>query len=232
MVINGDCLDVLPQLPEATCIFADPPDNIGLNYHRYDDNITNYGAWLDTCINLFVGKAKVVWVSYNSKHVFAVGDIITRLLKEKKWLTAKSCVQTFTFGQHNKYDFGNNHRMLLRLKHVYTPLYLDSIRIPSWRQLHGDKRANPNGRVPGDVFDFPRVTGNSKQRRSWHPTQLHEDLVRRCIKSCTKEGDTVIDPFAGTGTVERVCKKINRQCTSIEIDPFYCEQIENENKNL
>ncbi len=82
--------------------------------------------------------------------------------------------------------------------------------------------------IPDDHFDFTRVTGNSKQRRSWHPTQLHEGLVERCILLSTKPGDWVVDPFAGTGTTLRVCRKIGRQCTLIEIDPMYCENIAGE----
>jgi site-specific DNA-methyltransferase (adenine-specific) len=100
--------------------------------------------------------------------------------------------------------------------------------MPSWRQKNGDKRADPRGRVPGDVFSFARVTGNSKQRRSWHPTQLNEGLVERCLKLTTPEGGTVLDPFAGTGTTLRVCDRLGMNCTLIEIDPKYCKLIAKE----
>ena len=80
-----------------------------------------------------------------------------------------------------------------------------------------------------DVFDFPRVTGNSKQRRPWHPTQLNEGLVERCLKLTTPPGGTVLDPFGGTGTTLRVCKRINLPCTLIEVDRDYCQQIAKEN---
>ena len=143
-------------------------------------------------------------------------------------LEAKSCVQTFTFGQHSHHDLGNNHRPLLRLRWHEAPLFPDAIRVPSWRQENGDKRADPRGRVPGDVFDFTRVTGNSKQRRAWHPTQLNEGLVERCIKLTTPEGGTVLDPFGGTGTTLRVCKRIQRPCTLIELDSDYCAKIAEE----
>jgi DNA modification methylase len=111
-------------------------------------------------------------------------------------------------------------------------LYPDATRVPSWRQEHGDKRADPRGRVPGDVFDFTRVTGNSKQRRAWHPTQLNEGLVERCLNLTTVEGDYVLDPFGGTGTTLRVCKRIGRNCTLIEIDPAYCAKIAEEHSDL
>jgi site-specific DNA-methyltransferase (adenine-specific) len=174
-----------------------------------------------------------------------MGAIVHTLKAKYHSLEVKPCVQVFTFGQHNNHDFGNNHRPLWRFRWGDGNIYPEQIKVPSWRQLHGDKRAKPGGRVPGDViatecerdeapqpgtvFDFPRVTGNSKQRCSWHPTQLHEDLVERCIKSCTLEGDLVVDPFAGTGTTMRVCKRIQRGCLTMDIDRFYCEQIAAEN---
>jgi site-specific DNA-methyltransferase (adenine-specific) len=138
-------------------------------------------------------------------------------------------VQVFTFGQHNQHDLGNSHRPLWRFtRDGAVTLRPDSIRVPSWRQLNNDKRADPRGKVPGDCFDFPRVTGNSSQRRKYHPTQLHEGLYERCIKLCCAPGDAVCDIFAGTGTLARVCNRIGNPCTMIEMDRFYCEEIAKE----
>jgi hypothetical protein len=81
-----------------------------------------------------------------------------------------------------------------------------------------------------DVFNVPRVTGNSKQRRRWHPTQLGEALIERCIKLSCGTGDAVIDACSGTGTVMRVCKRLNVSCMSIEIDKNYCKHIAEENE--
>ena len=108
---------------------------------------------------------------------------------------------------------------------VGTTLYPDAIRVPSWRQLNGDKRADPRGRVATDVFDFPRVTGNSGQRRKWHPTQLNEKLYERCIRLTCNETDTVCDMFGGTGTMARVCATTGNPCILIERDGSYCEKI-------
>ena len=44
----------------------------------------------------------------------------------------------------------------------------------------------------------------------------------------TKQGGTVLDVFSGTGTAIRVCRRIQRDCTSIELDPFYCQKIAEE----
>jgi len=260
-LFNGDCLKVLPTLEDFDCIFADPPDNIGLGYDAYDDKLADaeYVKFLEEVLTWSVLRAKVVWWSFNAKWTFQVGRIFENLIYQyadsPRKLLGKPCVQVFTFGQNNKHDLGNNHRPLWRLMWDDAPLYPDAIKVPSWRERNGDKRAKPGGRVPGDVFgndsandgatisldagpypgdvfDFPRVTGNSKQRRAYHPTQLHEELVERCIRLTTKEGDTVLDPFGGTGTTLRVCDRINRDCTLIELDPMYCQHIRNDHPKL
>lgn len=282
---QGDCLKVLQTLPDFDCIFADPFDNIGLDYNEYDDRMSDaeYREFLGELIRWTTCRAPIVWISFNARWTFQLGQLFNGFLARHSDWEAKPCVQVFTFGQHNKHDLGNNHRPLWRLKHKDAPLYPEQIKVPSWRERNGDKRAKPGGRVPGDVFDmqypqdtdlitwagaladhlaadagadyetakeivaaamdrcemrpgdvldFPRVTGNSSQRCDWHPTQLHEDLVARCIKLSTKEGGRVLDPFGGTGTTLRVCKKINRSCTLIELDPFYCEKIREEHPEL
>lgn len=228
---QGDCNEVLQKLDPVKCIFADPPDNIGLGYSEYKDKAEKleYEMWLWQWLKTFTSKAEIVWLSFNAKWTFIMGYHFANFLAQSPDWEAKPCVQVFTFGQHNHNDLGNNHRPLWRLMRKDAELYPDAIRVPSWRQENGDKRADPRGRVPGDVFDFTRVTGNSKQRRTWHPTQLNEDLVRRCILLSTKEGDTVLDPFGGTGTTLRVCKPLNRPCTLIEIDGGYCDKIAAEN---
>lgn len=221
--------------PRFATAFCDPPDNLGLTYGTYKDKLTesDYIEKLRKWLRLFVERARCVWFSYNAKWTFQVGRIVTELEGYYgKQIEAKPCVQIFSFGQHNHHDLGNNHRPLLRIRWSDAPLYPEAIRVPSWRQEHGDKRADPRGRVPGDVFDFTRVTGNSRQRRTYHPTQLNEGLVERCLKLTTAEGDFILDPFAGTGTTLRVCRQINRNCTLIEIDPFYCKKIAEEHRLL
>jgi len=271
-LINADCMKALYPHEKVQCIFADPPDNIGLGYEAYDDNKDNpeYVRWLEELLGLLIVRADTVWFSFNAKWTFEVGrifqNLIYRFAASKRKLEGKPCVQVFTFGQHRKTDLGNNHRPLWRLKWDDAPIYPEQIKVPSWRQRNGDKRAAKGGRVPGDVFDmqypgkevtiegegkfrvngkpvdelfltqpgdvldFPRVTGNSAQRCDWHPTQLHEELVKRAILLSTKPGDHVLDPFGGTGTTLRVCEQIDRRCTLIELDPEYCKQIKKRHK--
>lgn len=209
-------------------VFADPPDNIGLKYEGYRDKLSplEYSAFLNAIVAGSMRVSDVLWLSFNSRHTLAVADAVRSTGED---FDVKPCIQTFTFFQQRSSDLGNANRPLWRVsRRGKLRLYPEAIRIPSWRLLNGDKRANPDGMVPGDVFDFPRVTGNSKAKRKWHKTQLNEGLVERAIKLCTEEGDRVLDPFAGTGTTGRVCDRIGRHCTMIENSQVYCDRIAEE----
>ncbi len=231
-LINNDFRKAFATLDRVRMVFADPPDNIRLGYGAYKDALSTqqYEELLRSIVYCGIELADIVWVSYNAQHTFRMGRIIDDFLREHLEWEAKACVQTYTFGQHRQTDLGNNHRPLVRLMKKGTALYPDAIRVPSWRQLHGDKRADPRGRVPGDVFDIPRVTGNSKQRRKYHPTQLNELLYGRCIRLTCKPQDTVCDFFAGTGTLARVCMQTKNPCVMVEIDRSYCEHIAKEHR--
>lgn len=226
-IICGDCLEVLPKLPKAKMIFADPPDNLGMKYEGFIDKQENYLVWLVNLILKARLRCDVLWVSYYHAYQFAVNKWIRGL--ELMKCECRQFIWRFTFGQHNKYDCGNGYRPILRIKRPGAILYPDAIRVPSKRQtLYNDKRANPKGRVPDDVWEFSRVCGTFKEKRKWHPNQHPEALIERIVKFSCKPGDLVIDMFAGTGTVHRVCQRLDVNCISIEISPFYCEKIAKE----
>jgi len=229
-LLNLNCFDVLKHMKPVRMIFADPPDGIGYKYNTHDDKtpVLDYTLFMRSLLWGAPKKCDVFWLSYNAKHIFMVGGLLRTWLNYNQEWEAKLCIQTFTFGQHNKHDLGSSFRPLLRVMKKDTDLYPDAVRVPSWRQLNGDKRADPRGKVPGDVFDFPRVTGNSKQRRSWMSTQLHEGLYERCIKLCCKPDDTVCDLFAGSGTLARVADRCNVNAILVDIDPLYCKKIAEE----
>lgn len=226
-LINADARDFLRHSNGSfRMIFADPPDNIKLKYGEYKDNITSdeYETLLTDILYLGSVKSDVIWLSFNPVHIPLVGHITHEFLKETGW-RFRPCVQTFTFGQCNHHDLGFCHRPLYRYMRKGVQLYPDAIRVPSWRQLNGDKRADPRGRVPGTVFDFPRVTGNSKQRRRFCPTQLHEGLYERCIKLCCQPGDFVLDLFAGSGTLGRVAPRVGVNSVMVEISRETCDAV-------
>lgn len=234
-LIQADCYAQMREMiafgERFDMVFADPPDNIGLKYDGYADKVPTllYFSMLRRLIEDGMKLAPIVWVSFNARWTAAMGHIVYQFLLEhsEEW-DYWPCEQVFTFGTNQKNWLTNGHRPLWCIHRADAEFYPSQILVESWRQQHGDKRAKPGGRIPDDVFDFPRVTGNSKQRRAWHKTQLHEGLVERCVRFSTKEGGRVLDPFAGTGTTGRVCQRINRECTLIEQSATYCSNIAEE----
>lgn len=98
--------------------------------------------------------------------------------------------------------------------------------MPSARQLiYKDKRANPIGKIPDDVWEFPRVCGNFKERLGDHPCQMPASLLERIIKTSSNKNDIVLDPFGGTGTTAFVAKKLWRNYITMDISEKYCDLI-------
>ena len=72
----------------------------------------------------------------------------------------------------------------------------------------------------------PTVIDENKPLRSAeHPTMKPIDLVGRLIKNSTRNGETVFDPFGGSGSTLIACEQLGRRCRMIEIDPRYCDVI-------
>jgi site-specific DNA-methyltransferase (adenine-specific) len=221
-VICGDCLEVLPKLPRARTIFADPPDNLDLKYDGgVPDNRDDYLEWLASvvCTALLHGP-DVFWMSHYYRHTLPLMVRLGHLVSGVGW-DIRLFLWRFTFGQHQQRDCGNGYRPILRFSRPGMTWNTDAIRIQSARQEQGDPRADPRGRVPDDVWDFPRVCGNFRERRKWHPNQHPEMLIERIVRM---SGGPVIDMFGGTFTVQRVCDRLDVACTSIEISSVYCEQ--------
>ena len=57
--------------------------------------------------------------------------------------------------------------------------------------------------------------------RRIHPTQKPESLIERIVLASSNPGDSVLDPFAGAGTVSVVCHRLGRECVAYEIDEEY-----------
>lgn len=65
-----------------------------------------------------------------------------------------------------------------------------------------------------------------------HTAAFPQELVERCLKAGTKEGDWVLDPFGGSGTTGLVARKLGRRATLIELNEEYCKIIERRSSQL
>ena len=61
-------------------------------------------------------------------------------------------------------------------------------------------------------------TGGNK-----HPAAFPRELARRCILLGSREGDTILDPFSGSGTTGLVAIELCRKATLIELNPAYVQ---------
>lgn len=231
-IYNRDFREIV--FPRVNTFFADPPDNIGLGYDEYDDGLAveEYIDFFDEVLSLGLKCADTTYISFNARWITEVGALV-KVISDLRQVEARWLIQGFTFGQHRTTDHGNNFRPIIRLRHPYAPLFPNRTRVESKRMKINDKRANSEGRVPGDVWfsdflEYSRVVGNSKQRRRWHPTQLNEGLVEDLLLMSTPEGGSVIDPFMGTGTTLRVCKANDWSCYTSDISSNYCEKVAEE----
>jgi DNA modification methylase len=64
---------------------------------------------------------------------------------------------------------------------------------------------------------------------NWHPAPFPHELAENIIRYYSYENDLVYDPFAGSGTVGKVCEKINRDCILSELKIEYAEKMVEQN---
>lgn len=104
-----------------------------------------------------------------------------------------------------------------------TPTFnLDNVRRPS---TSADKRNNPAGANPADVWAFTQVHGTAKERTD-HPCPFPQAMIERIVLACSNPGDVVLDPFGGSGTTGAAAIEHGRSAVLIEREPTYWPIIE------
>lgn len=66
------------------------------------------------------------------------------------------------------------------------------------------------GKPLDSVWEIPSIAATSKERLGY-PTQKPEALLERVIRASTNPGDTVVDPFCGSGTTPAVAQRLGRR---------------------
>jgi len=235
-IICGDCIEVLGNVhePFADLIFADPPFNIGYKYDKYYDKVKkkNYIAWtkewMSTCKKVLKPHGSF-YIAIGDEYAANVKIIADELgLFMRNWL-----IWHYTFGQQTKNKFARAHTHIFYFVNDKKNFTFNdyTVRVPSDRQLiYNDRRANPTGKMPNDVWDeFPRVCGTFKERQGWHPCQMPESLLTRIIAVSSSPGDCVLDPFSGSGTTAAAAVQLGRNYLGVEISEKY---VENSNERL
>jgi DNA modification methylase len=87
-----------------------------------------------------------------------------------------------------------------------------------WRE--GGKHYWCGARNQADVWMIPRPMVNQD-----HPTMKPVELVERAVENSSRRRNTILDPFAGSGTTLIACERLQRRACLIEIDPRYVDVI-------
>jgi site-specific DNA-methyltransferase (adenine-specific) len=92
---------------------------------------------------------------------------------------------------------------------------------------------NPLGAKPKDVLEIPQdiievpTTCNGMHEKTPHPTQKPEELLRKLIFASSNIGDTIIDPFCGSGTTPVCAEQLKRKWMSCDLSPEYLDWATN-----
>ena len=220
-LVKGNCIESLDLIDSnsVNLIFADPPYNLSgesnqtvksgkmvtCNKGKWDiiSNIHEFNeSWIKACIRVLRDDG-TLWISGTLHNHPSVGVILKKL---NLWIIND----------------------LIWFKRNASPLLSRNRFVPSTELIWLASKSKKY------YFDYETAKrlGNGKQMRNlWeikaerhktiHPTEKPETLLERVILIGSKENDTVLDPFMGSGTTGIVSKRLNRNFIGIEIDDGY-----------
>lgn len=228
-IVTGDCLEVMRRLADESVdlILTDPPYNIGVDYGAgkkadlRDDYAEWCREWIAQCHRILSATGSL-WIISGQEY----GAEIDLGIRAAGFTIRNRITWHETFGVYCHNKFGRTSRpMFYAVKDPKNFTFnKDAVTVPSDRQTkYGDKRAAAGGKIMGDVWTISRVCGTFKERVKGVPTQLPSELVRRIVGVSSNPGDTVLDIFAGSGTVCAVAEEMGRQGVGIELNPEYAE---------
>jgi len=208
-----DAVEKLLQSQKADLLFTDPP--YGVSYEGGHNKKKRQGIIADTLqgedlTDLFYeslstaitwlkdGAALYVWYA-SGKSIETYASLAKLPLKLRaviQWYKVKSGLGAF---------------MSQYIPNCEPCMYLHKERCsPSWYGPTNEKT----------VWELKKESTNA-----YHPTQKPVELPERAITNSTKQGDSVLDLFGGSGSTLIACEKIGRLARVMELDPKYCDVI-------
>ena len=232
-VIHGDCFTAMDELIKKgmkfDMIFADPPyflSNGGITCHSGKMVSVDKGSWdksqgqelnhefniewLRRCQELLSNQG-TIWVSGTMHIIYSVGFAMQQL--EMKILNNITWQKPNPPPNLSGRYFTHSTETLLwakkneKAKHKFN---------------YSEMKEINNGKQMKDVWSF-LPAGKSEKTLGKHPTQKPIALLERIINASTKKGDTVLDPFLGSGTTSVAALMNERNSIGIEQEIKYCE---------
>ena len=247
----GDSIDWLKKLPAESVelIFADPPYNI----NKTDwDSFENQEKYIEWSMHWIRAAAKLLKPT-GSIYICGFSEILadlkhpaSQIFSGCKWL-----IWHYKNKANLGNDWGRSHESILHFRKSKSfKLNVDLVRIPYGNHTlkypshpqaetsqygNGKERDNwtphPLGAKPKDVIELP-TTCNGMGEKTQHPTQKPEELIRRLVLAASKEGDTVLDPFSGSGTTLVVAEQLGRKWLGCDSNNQYNQWAVNRIENV
>jgi adenine-specific DNA-methyltransferase len=239
ILFNGDCLDLLPQIPDGfvKLVVTSPPYNLGKPYeNRLDLNeyLTQQRKVIKECVRVLDDQGSICWQvgNYvNDGEIIPLDILLYPTFASLELHLRNRIVWHFGHGLHASKRFSGRYEVILWFTkgNEYT-FNLDAVRVPQKypkkKHFKGPKKGqlsgNPLGKNPSDVWEIPNVKANHVEK-TIHPCQFPVELIERLVLSMTDEGDWVLDPFIGVGTAAIAALMHNRKAIGAEIVPEYVE---------
>lgn len=203
----GDCLDVLPWLVAGSVdlVLTDPPYNLRAEDIALDGRapmLRDFGEWDE---DWSPAPHMQAW-----HRVLRVGGSVLVFTSDR------------LLSDYRRGPFKPRGTVVWQKENPAPhprPAYVQATEWIAWLQKEG---AAATWNAGGYTLNIERDAAPSGVERTTHPTQKPIDLTRRLIQRHSNVGDTVLDPFAGSGTTLRAAKDLGRRAIGIEINPDYC----------
>ena len=223
-----DAFDLLMGDERADLIFTDPPYNVPIDGHvtglgriRHREfamgvgemSVEAFASFLQQTLGHGAAAARdgaIAYVCMDWRHMGELLKAGHAVFSELKNL----CVWNKTNGGMGTF-YRSKHELVFVFK-VGTAPHTNTFGL-------GD-----SGRYRTNVWDYAGVNtlrpGRSESL-AMHPTVKPVALVAEAIKDCSRRGEIVLDPFAGSGTTLIAAEKTGRVARLIEFDPAYCDTV-------
>jgi len=201
ILLNDKMENIIDDL-KFDFIITDPPYNINYKYKDYDDRMNEFEY-----INLFTkfqGLPTII-IHYPEAICNLICEGIGRVEKMISWCYNNNA----SYKAHRSIAFFNCNPDFNKVKQPY--------KNPNDKRIKKNIENGSTGCRSYDWFnDIQLVKNVSKEKVKGFTNQIPLKLMERIILLSTNEGDTICDPFMGTGTTGQACINTNRKFIGIE----------------
>lgn len=222
--IHGDCIDVMSTLDEYHLVVTSPPYNVGIDYGEYKDSLPldDYIKWL-TCVFL-----------KSSERLAPGGHICINIANTgrqpyipKKDLLVNSLLNAWDLDYRGEIIWDKHNITAQTAWGSWLSPNMPSIRDRHEYIIVFRKEGARNGKTDLTDVEFMKYTQSlweiTPETDSDHPAPYPLELAHRLIKLYSFIGETVLDPFMGTGTTLKACRILNRKAIGIDLNEKYVD---------